>query len=125
MREKNTIFKSVIILIVQLSMILSGCSRDFRTDYYIFADISECEQLISEPNKNITVEEVLKYPLPSAEDYNGYYQNPVSLQHPLSSVEIVPSDSSWTLVISSDKDIIDGYLKRYPKCEELSTFNQR
>ena len=64
--------------------------------------------------KNITVE-----------DYNGYYQNPVSLQHPLSSVEIVPCDSSWTLIISKDKVIIDGYLKRYPKCEELSTFNQR
>ena len=71
------------------------------------------------------MEEVLKYPLPSAEDYNGYYQNPVSLQHPLSSVEIVPSDSSWTLIISKDKNIIDSYLKIYPKCEELLIVNQR
>ena len=76
-------------------------------------------------SKDITMEEVLRYPLPSAEDYTGYYQNPVSLQHPLSSVGIVPCDSSWTLIISRDKVIIDGYLKRYPKCEELSTFNQR
>ena len=74
--------------------------------------------------KDITMEEALKYPLPSAVDYNGYYQNPVSLQHPLSSVEIVPCDSSWTLIISRDKAIIDDYLKRYPKCEELSAFNQ-
>ena len=71
------------------------------------------------------MEEALKYPLPSAEDYDGYYQNPVSLQHPLSSVEIVPSDSSWTLIISKDKTIIDSYLKRCPKCEELFSFNQR
>ena len=76
MREKNTIFKSVIILIVQLSMILSGCSRDFRTDYYIFADISECEQLISEPNKNITV---TRYASPTEDkslkrlEYNSFF----------------------------------------------------
>ena len=76
-------------------------------------------------SKDITVEEVLKYPLPSAEEYNGYYQNPVSLQHPLSSVEIVPSDSSWTLIISNGKNIIDSYLKIYPKCEELLIVNQR
>lgn len=75
-------------------------------------------------SKDITVEDVLKHPLPSAEDYNGYYQNPVSLQHPLSSIEIVPCDSSWTLVISKDKAITDCYLKNYPKCEDLSSFNQ-
>ena len=76
-------------------------------------------------SKSISMEEVLKYPLPSAEDYDGYYLNPVSLQHPLSSVEIVPSDSSWTLIISKDKAIIDSYMKRCPKCEELLFFNQR
>ena len=76
-------------------------------------------------SKDITMEEALKYPLPSAEDYGGYYQNPVSLQHPLSSVEIVPSDSSWTLIISKDKTIIDSYLKRYPKCDELFIVNQQ
>ena len=75
-------------------------------------------------SKDITREEALKYPLPSAESYNGYYQNPVSLQHPLSSVEIVPSDSSWTLIISKERSIIESYLKYYPMCEELSSFNQ-
>lgn len=76
-------------------------------------------------SKEITEEEALKHPLPSAVDYNGYYENPVSLQHPLSSVEIVPSDSSWTLVISKNKAIVDSYLKHYPKCEDLSLFNQK
>lgn len=75
-------------------------------------------------SKNITIEEVLEFPLPSAEDYDGYYQNPVSLQHPISSVEIVPSDSSWTLIISKDKTIIYSYLRRCPMCEELSSFNR-
>ena len=75
--------------------------------------------------KDIELEDVLKCPLPSSQNYNGYYQNPVSLQHPLSSVEIVPSDSSWTLIISKDKTIIDSYIKKYPKSEDLSAFNQK
>lgn len=75
--------------------------------------------------KNVPLEEVLKYPLPSAQDYNGYYRNPVSLQHPLSSVEIISHDSSCTLIISKDKAVTDLYSKRYPKAEELAAFNQK
>jgi hypothetical protein len=75
--------------------------------------------------KNIPLENILKYPLPSAENYSGYYQNPFSLQHPLSSVEIIPCDSSYTLIISKDKNITDRYLKNYPECEDLSSFNKR
>ena len=75
--------------------------------------------------KDIPLEEVLKYPLPLARDYDGYYHNPVSLQHPLSSVEIVPFDSSWTLIVSKDKMIVDRYLSCYPKAEDLSQFNQQ
>ncbi len=76
-------------------------------------------------SKDITVDEVLRYPLPSAENYSGYYQNPVSLQHPLSTLEIIPSDSSWTLIITKGKNIIDEYLRSYPECEDLSLFNRR
>ena len=75
--------------------------------------------------KDLPLEEVFMHPLPSSNDYNGYYQNPVSLQHPLSSVEIVPCDSSWILIISKDQSIIDSYTKKYPKSEVLSEFNQR
>ncbi len=75
--------------------------------------------------KDIPLDEILKTPLPSAEDYNGYYSNPVSLQHPLSSLEIIPSDSSWVLLISENKTIIDRYWLQNPKAEDLSVFNQR
>ena len=74
--------------------------------------------------KDIPLDEILKFPLPSAQDYNGYYNNPISLQHPLSSLEIIPCDSSYTLLISKDKTIIDRYLSEYPKAETLSIFNQ-
>ena len=76
-------------------------------------------------SKDIMMEDVLKHPLPSAEDYTEYYQNPVSLQHPLSSIEIVPCDSSWALIISKDKIIIDNYKKSYPQTEDLEVFNQK
>ncbi len=45
--------------------------------------------------------------------------------HSRPEVEIVPSDSSWTLIISKDDTIIDSYIKMYPKSEDLSAFNQR
>lgn len=74
--------------------------------------------------KDIPLEEVLKYPLPDAVDYNGYYKNPLSLQHPLSTIEIVPCDSSRTLILSKDKKVIDDYIEHYPKVQDLTLENQ-
>lgn len=74
--------------------------------------------------KEISLEEVLKYPLPSR-DYNRYYENPVAFQHPLSSIEIVPCDSSWTLIISKRIDIIEHYLSAYPNTESLLPLNEK
>ena len=75
--------------------------------------------------KCVSLEEVLNYPLPSAEGYSAYYDNPVSLQHPLSTVEMIAWDSSWTVIVSKDKTITDGYLAHFPKAEELSLFNEK
>ena len=75
--------------------------------------------------KDIPLEKVLLHPLPSAQDYDGYYQNPLSFQHPLSSIEIIPSDSSWILIISEDKNLIDNYLTKYPNCEDLYLHNDK
>ena len=51
-------------------------------------------------------------------------QNPLSLQHPLSTIEIVPCDSSWTLILSKDKKVIDDYIEHYPKVQDLTLENQ-
>lgn len=75
--------------------------------------------------KDIPLEKVLEYPLPSAQEYNGYYTNPVSVQHPLASVEIIPSDSSWLLMVSKEKMLVEQYRKKFPKAEDLSLFNQK
>ena len=39
--------------------------------------------------ENITLEDVLKYPLPYADGYTGFWENPITLQHPLSEIELV------------------------------------
>ena len=75
--------------------------------------------------KDIPLDEILKQPLPSVQDYNGYYTNPVFLQHPLAALEIIPCDSSWLLLISKDKSIIESYMSEYPKAEDLSLYNER
>ena len=75
--------------------------------------------------KDIPLEKVLEYPLPSAQEYDGYYRNPVSVQHPLASVEIVPSDSSWMLMVSNEKGLVETYRQKFPKAEDLSSFNNK
>lgn len=60
--------------------------------------------------KKVTLEEVLRTPLPNAQEYNGYYQSPVAMQHPLASMEIVPTDSSYVLVVSKEPAVIERYL---------------
>ena len=75
--------------------------------------------------KHISPEEVLKYPLPSVQDYNGYYHNPLALQHPLAVLEIAPCDSSWLLILSKDKAILDSYRRKHPKAQHLTAYNEK
>lgn len=74
--------------------------------------------------KNIALEKVLKYPLPEVRDGGGTYcKNPISIQHPLAVIEIIPFDSAYTVILSRDKSIIDHYKTIYPKTQDLTDFN--
>ena len=75
-------------------------------------------------DKNIPLNKIMQYPLPKS-DSHGFRKNPVILQHPLSSVEIVPFDSSFVLIISTQKDCIESFRKAFPKCEDLFDYNNR
>ena len=74
--------------------------------------------------KDITLDEVLSYPLPSV-DYEGFWQLPLSIQHPLATVEIVPFDSSYTLVLSKNEQLVSDYYSAFPKSEDLRRFNSK
>ena len=74
--------------------------------------------------KNIPLDTILKYPLPYAKDYDGFWKNPVSIQHPLASVEIVPWDSSLTLIISKEHKVIGDFRRAFPLSEDLNSYNE-
>ncbi len=74
-------------------------------------------------DKSIPLDEILKYPLPEADGYEGFWKNPPSIQHPHASVEIVPWDSSLVLVLSKDKAIVDSFRMAFPKSQDLCEYN--
>ncbi|MFT9076203.1 hypothetical protein [Ethanoligenens sp.] len=74
-------------------------------------------------SKDIPLAKVLESPLPFANGYTGFWKNPVSIQHPLASLEIVPWDGSLTLLISNQKDVVDNFMKAFPLSEDLSLYN--
>lgn len=75
--------------------------------------------------KDISLTDALKYPLPFADGYGGFWHNPISMQHPLATVEIVPWDASLTLFFSSDKNLVEKFRKGYPRSEDLAAYNAR
>lgn len=76
-------------------------------------------------DKSITLDEVLEYPLPYAEEYTGFWENPISIQHPLATVEIIPWDSSLTLIISRERKIVDDFKESFPLSEDLNYYNKK
>ncbi len=73
---------------------------------------------------NISVEEILKYQLPKADGYSGFWKNPISMQHPLAEIEIVAWDSSLTILISKNDTIVDEFKRRNPLSEDLEEYNK-
>lgn len=51
-------------------------------------------------DKTVALSEILGYSLPYAEDYEGFWKIPLTMQHPLAKIEIVPWDSSSTLILA-------------------------
>ena len=74
--------------------------------------------------KSIPLEEILRYPLPEADGYEGFWKNPLALQHPLATIEIVPWDSSLTLVLSTQKELVRMFLDATPGSRDLAQYNQ-
>lgn len=74
--------------------------------------------------KGIPEEQVRQYPLPYADGHPGFWRNPLSLQHPLAEIEIVPWDSSLTLLLSRKKEIVEDFRAFFPLSEDLFQVNE-
>ena len=105
-------------------------------DYY-FLSGEELTTIISEDDsqwiwgvlsgfeKSIPLDEILKYPLPESNGYEGFWKNPPSIQNPFATMEIVPWDSSCVLLLSTNKEVVEKFKKAFPKCQDLSAYNSQ
>lgn len=75
--------------------------------------------------KDIPLDSIRQHPFPYADGYEGFWKNPLSIQHPLAAVEIVPWDSSLTLILSKRQEMIRSFQMYFPLSEDLSLYNQR
>ena len=75
--------------------------------------------------KNITLEDVLKYKLPYADGFTGFWESTLNIQHPLADIEIVPWDSSLVLAISRNNILIDNFMNYFPLAQDLTTYNKQ
>ena len=73
-------------------------------------------------DKSVELSDVLDYDLPFVEDYEGFWSKPISMQHPLAKIEIVPWDSSMTMIFSDDKSIIDSFRESYPQSQDFEEY---
>lgn len=73
----------------------------------------------------VSLEEVLKYDLPFADGYKGFWIDNVGIQHPLAEVEIVAWDSSLTLLISRVDNLVEKFRQNFPLSEDLLALNAR
>lgn len=74
---------------------------------------------------DITLDEVLKYDLPYADGYDGYWTNKVGIQHELSEIEIVAWDSSLSIFICKNDDLVNLFMRNLPLATDLSAQNAR
>lgn len=76
-------------------------------------------------DKNISLDKILEYPLPTADNNASLWKNPISMLHPLSSLEIIPFDSSFVLLLSTKKEHVDMFRACFSGSEDLSTYNSK
>lgn len=81
--------------------------------------------ILSGFDKNIELSEILKYELPCENDYSKYFENPLTLRNPLANTEIVPFDSSFVMILSKDKKIVDDFKMVYVQSEDLKDYNSK
>lgn len=74
--------------------------------------------------KHITLEEVKRYDLPYADGYRGFWEENISIQHPLATVELVAWDSGCTLFISKDDEMVNKFRREFPLSVDLEMYNK-
>jgi len=75
--------------------------------------------------KKIKLNDILKSELPYADGYSGFWENNITIQHPLAEIEIVAFDSSLTLFISKNNQLEDLCKSQYKQADYLEHYNTK
>ncbi len=70
-------------------------------------------------SKDISEDEIMSHKLPWSDEYKGYYQIPLSMQHPLAETEVIAFDSTFTIVLTKSKELYDKIRMAYPLSIDL------
>ncbi len=74
-------------------------------------------------DKQIPQKEVLSYPLPQAVDYEGFWKEDLSIQHPLAAVELAAYNSSAVLLLSRESTPIQSFRQAFTHSRDLKEYN--
>lgn len=72
--------------------------------------------------KDIQLEDILKYELPYAKENYDFWKSPVRIHHPLAEIEIIADDSTSTIVISQDDEIVNSFIRFFPLSEDYERY---
>lgn len=67
----------------------------------------------------------MKYTLPYAAGNKDIWEKQVSIQHPLSDIEIISWDGDKTVLISKDESLLECFKNNFPLSEDLEIYNEK
>ena len=74
-------------------------------------------------DKSISREEVMSHSQAFEAEFEGFWTNPVSIQHPLADIEIVPWDSTLVLLVGKDEKLVEQFKQNFEPCVDLAQYN--
>lgn len=75
--------------------------------------------------KDIKFEDIMKYELPYANGYGGFWEEKISIQNPLADIELVAWDGLLILFISKDEDLVKEFKNGLSKSQDLLEYNSK
>jgi len=74
-------------------------------------------------NKQIPLNDIIKYGIPYADGYSGFWTPDITMQNSLADIEIVFWDGTYLLVFSKQKEITDKFSVKYPQSMDIVQYN--
>ncbi|HHT86318.1 MAG TPA: hypothetical protein GXZ61_01430 [Clostridiales bacterium] len=79
--------------------------------------------VLSAFKKDIPLEKILTFALPYADGYDGFWEDRITIQHPMAEIELVAYDSSLFLMIARNYHLVKHFMKTFPLARDLKQYN--